>query len=373
MQTKVFLLIIAILSLTINGEEKEIVEIAGKRFSNNQIQKYFSRPGLDPMAFVNKTKRAASIQLLCTRFKVIEEKELYQKLMGTSIDNDLKTIQSLSSDRVSCRKRLQVFEEQVRYFSEHEIPIKFLDPKAFWSMVILSEGFKSRVKSGITPSMENWRYTWYELSVNDNAIVATIDRAPYFTGKTYNQFLREYHFECPSYQKTREQSLNEAQKEIVEALVDLKIAANIVAKDQIKFSKESISNSIDRLCTHGIKKNLIEYSKNKTTGLALESSNEDKKRKWQNTNDSKVKRLRELCNGAPISEDDELDILYQYFLEARNNLHLILSERTTEDEVKDALQRGLTRNQADARNFLVSEKYRNRILQEKTVLKIKIM
>lgn len=151
---------------------------------------------------------------------------LYSSLCGISYDEDeaksrLRDIplanRKLASLRIALLKRLLV------QTADQKVPVVYHDLDAFWELVEATPEYRARKQAGLSPSSESMAYTWAELEVSPEALLASKDSLPLVTGELFNEYCIRFAQEMQGTNSRRE-NIKEVRKKIVQGIVEAILA-----------------------------------------------------------------------------------------------------------------------------------------------------
>ena len=242
-------LLLAIFSGTVLARNP-VVRIGAETYSSVELEEILEHNEKDPMIAVQKLMRKQAIESYgrSTNRNGFHRNSLYHEMFGCDYDEDRTRLSITginSGKRNQARVRMQFFKRWSSQHADNTIPVVILDPDAFWKMVMNTQAYKIRKESGHEPSRDTWRYTWAELQVDPDMILARQKGLPMYRGEDFN---REIHYRYPEYMHyaTRGRDINELRGTFARNAINTIACEHYVHRMNIPFPKVIVDRAVQK-------------------------------------------------------------------------------------------------------------------------------
>lgn len=278
-----------------------VVRIGDQDYTKNDLISQLNNSDQDPMEAVNQIKRSKALKIITKSEKSNSknaEMVAYKNLFGVSIEDDILVLNDHILPAVKkkeARLRMMLFDRKIVEMADEMVPVSFLDEKGFWELVKNCKSYQIRKKHGFETPMSNWEYTWNELLVNPEMVVATKNGACFLNGSELNIWIKEnYSRGLRTYVKRKH-----SKDEIVDILSKKAVHGKLMAQ-KIGDKKLLVRNNyIERAVDNFIKENMMisDFSIKDCKGKTFSDVNEFIYNKYREKSAAKLTKLRKMLKG----------------------------------------------------------------------------
>lgn len=289
---------------------------------------------------------------------------LYSALYGVNYDEDeaqsrLRDIplakRKLASLRIALMKRMLV------QTADQSIPVIYLDLEAFWDLVKATPEYRVRKQAGLSPSSRNMRYTWAELKIAPETILASRGDLPLVDGVFFNEYCVRFAHEMQSLNSRRE-SVTEVRKKIVRDMVESILAVEQAGKNEWSLSEKETAMA---MATYTQRNMFVKdlSMKDLKVGATYRKVTENLRNRFTDTHKAELQRIAEGVKEKPAKMSDYQPFLYtcsQY----KDMVLREISSRLEQDQIYGWMQtNGFPGGVATARREMAKQRWERTVSQ----------
>jgi hypothetical protein len=237
----------ALAALPISAQDY-MVKVAGANYSADDLAAMMNDLGGDPLDVVQNLQMDEMKRTLAEKrgLKANSDEALYSSIMGGNLKKDRLRAELRElpfAERKAAGTRIGTYEAWLSELAAKKIPVRYLNPEAFWEMVTHTQAYQVRLEAGHAPGLDDWAYSWADLLVDEDVTVATLDAKPFVTATEYNRYCGEVYEDMARYLR-RAMPISQARRLVAKRLISAGLAPGLAKANKINLTAVEIDRTI---------------------------------------------------------------------------------------------------------------------------------